>query len=70
MKDIAEEIAKEFIHVRVDMYIYNGDIYIGELTFSSGAGIELPNPKEANYEMAKYLDVSKVEMDINEKKNK
>lgn len=69
MKEIAEELAKDFVHVRVDMYVYKGDIYIGELTFSSGAGIELPTPREANYPMAKYLDVSKVNMRKNEKKH-
>lgn len=39
MVAIAEAIAKDFEHVRVDLYDINGKIYIGELTFTPEGGI-------------------------------
>lgn len=39
MISIAKTIAKDFGHVRVDLYCVNGKIYIGELTFTPEGGI-------------------------------
>lgn len=35
---VAETLSKPFKYVRVDLYIYNGSIRFGELTFSPRAG--------------------------------
>lgn len=38
--EIAEQLSKEFPFVRVDLYIVNGKIYFGELTFTPSAGLD------------------------------
>jgi len=38
MVEIAEALAKDFPHVRVDLYNIDGKIYFGELTFYHGSG--------------------------------
>ena len=38
MEKIAEDLSKNFNHVRVDLYFTHGKIYFGELTFTKGAG--------------------------------
>ena len=40
MKSIAEELAKDFLIVRVDLYNMDGEIYFGELTFYPFAGFK------------------------------
>ena len=39
MKEISEKLAKPFPHVRVDFYENEDKLYVGEMTFYSGAGI-------------------------------
>ena len=48
MEKVARILAKDFCFVRVDLYNIKGKIYFGELTFSSGGGVEFPYPKEYN----------------------
>lgn len=46
---LAERLADGFAHVRVDFYIMNdGQIKFGEMTFTSGSGTCVWNPKEQN----------------------
>lgn len=46
---LAETLADEFAHVRVDFYIMNdGQIKFGEMTFTSGSGTCIWNPTEQN----------------------
>ncbi|MET6991009.1 ATP-grasp fold amidoligase family protein [Sediminicola arcticus] len=40
MKTIAEQFAKDFIYVRVDLYVIENNIFFGELTFHAGSGNE------------------------------
>ena len=40
----AKALAKPFEFVRVDLYEVDNEIFFGELTFSPGAGMELPLP--------------------------
>ena len=47
MVDIVKILCKGFEHVRVDLYNVNGKIYFGEMTFTSGSGLE-PIDKDAN----------------------
>lgn len=39
MLEIARALSKGFPHVRIDLYFINGQIYFGECTFSSAAGM-------------------------------
>jgi hypothetical protein len=59
MLSMAETLCQGFDYVRVDLYNVNGNIYFGELTFSSGSGIELPNPIEYNEKLGKMLKLGK-----------
>ena len=40
MVEIAKILAKDFAHVRVDLYNVNGKIYFGEMTFTNGGGFD------------------------------
>ena len=40
MIKIAEKISKDIPEVRVDLYLVNGKIYFGELTFFSQGGFD------------------------------
>lgn len=46
MKKVASILAKDFIYVRVDLYVLGSKIYFGELTFHHGSGNELFTPME------------------------
>ncbi len=46
MKSIAADLAEPFQHVRVDFYIVNNKIYVGELTFFHNGGITWFDPPE------------------------
>ena len=49
MLRIAEELSKDFPHVRVDLYNINGKIIFGELTFFSGSGYYQFTPDEFDF---------------------
>ena len=38
--EIAEKLSKDFPFVRTDLYIINGKVYFGELTFTPSAGLD------------------------------
>lgn len=46
MIEVAESLAKEFPFVRVDFFLCNGRLYIGELTFIPGSGLEAFEPSQ------------------------
>ena len=46
MKKIASDLAESFQHVRVDFYLVNDKIYVGELTFFHNGGITWFDPPE------------------------
>lgn len=46
MKKIAAELCKGFEHVRVDLYLVDKKIYLGEMTFTNGNGFEKITPYE------------------------
>lgn len=58
MKEIAEELSKPFPFVRVDLYLINGDIYFGELTFTPQAGRIAYLTEEAQEKMGQLLDIN------------
>lgn len=51
MIEIAERLATEFPHVRVDLYNLNGKIYFGELTFYPASGYSVFYPDEFDFIM-------------------
>ena len=56
MVQIAEQLAKDFPHVRVDLYDVNGDIIFGELTFYNASGYMKYNPDEFDFDIgAKFI---------------
>ena len=55
MLSIAENLGKNFLHVRVDLYLFEENIYFGELTFTHGSGTEKFTPEEFGVEMGKWI---------------
>jgi hypothetical protein len=60
MISIAEQLSKEFPHVRVDFYDINNKLYVGEMTFYSMGGYCKFTPKEWDYKFGEWLDLSKI----------
>lgn len=56
--EYARILSKPFIHVRVDLYILNSNIYFGELTFTSDAGFAKIEPIEAEVEIGSWLELT------------
>ena len=55
---IAEQLSKEFPHVRVDLYNVDGTIYFGELTFYDGSGYMTFNPDSFDEQLGENFDIS------------
>ena len=55
MLEIAEKLAKNLPHIRVDLYECNGQIYFGELTFFDGSGFDKIEPVEWDYKLGSML---------------
>ena len=51
MKKIATVLCESFGHVRVDLYVIEGRVYFGEMTFSNGDGFEEIIPDEWAYKL-------------------
>lgn len=58
MKFIAENLSKDFPHVRVDLYNTNGRIYFGELTFYDGSGYMTYKPDSFDEILGKEFDLN------------
>lgn len=52
---IAEKFAKDFIYVRVDLYVIDKKIYFGELTFHSDSGNGKFIPEEWDFKIGEQL---------------
>jgi len=59
MVKIAESLADKFPFVRVDLYNINGKIYFSEMTFTPAKGTLILDDDKCDYEMGKWLDISK-----------
>lgn len=57
MKDLAAALSKDFPFIRVDLYLINGKIYFGELTFFPGAGFGALEPVEWDYKIGSWLSL-------------
>lgn len=58
MKSLANNLSKDFPHVRVDLYNIDGEIYFGELTFYDGSGYMTFTPDSFDEQMGNFFDVS------------
>lgn len=75
MQEYAEKLSSEFKFVRVDFYEINGEIYLGELTFTPGAMAFKYETHEDEVKVGGLLDISddikkKVLMNDNTKEEK
>lgn len=59
MVKMAEDLAKPFPFVRVDLYDVKGKIYFGEMTFTPAKGTLIFDDDRADYEQGAWLDISK-----------
>ena len=59
MLEIARKLSKDIPFVRVDLYLINGRIYFGELTFFHGGGYEKFTPEEWNRKLGDMIKIDK-----------
>lgn len=57
MIDYAKVLSKPFPHVRVDFYIVNNKLYLGELTFTTGAGFSKVEPQSFDKKMGDWINL-------------
>lgn len=57
MIKLAQKLCGNFIYVRVDLYNIEGQIYFGEMTFSSASGCELPTPIEWDRKLGDLMHI-------------
>jgi len=55
MIDIATILCNGFHHVRIDFYSVNGQVYFGEMTFTSASGLEHFEPEEWNRKLGDMI---------------
>ena len=58
MINIATTLSEGFSHVRVDLYNVQGKIYFGEMTFSSGSGLEPFFPYESDLLLGELWNIN------------
>lgn len=58
MLEIADKLSQGIPQVRVDFYVYKGQIYLGEMTFFHNSGTAVINPAEWDLKMGEYIDLS------------
>lgn len=57
MVKMAEDLAKPFPFVRVDLYNIDGKIYFGELTFTPAKGTLILDDDQCDFEMGAWLNI-------------
>jgi hypothetical protein len=57
MVKMAEDLAKPFPFVRVDLYNIDGKIYFGELTFTPAKGTLILDDDRCDFEMGAWLNI-------------
>ena len=58
LKRLVSHLCDGFKMVRVDMIVWNGSIYFGEMTFSSGSGVDSWKPYSDTINYGKYIDIN------------
>lgn len=59
MLELAARLSSGFSHVRVDLYNIEGKIYFGEITFTSGSGLEPNVPESADLMLGNLWNLKK-----------
>lgn len=57
MLKYTQKLSKDFLHVRVDLYNFNGKIIFGELTFTKSAGFGQIIPYSFDIEMGSWINL-------------
>lgn len=57
MKKIAEDLSRDFLHVRIDFFCEDDTIVFGEMTFTTSAGFGKIDPIEFDYKMGSWLEL-------------
>ena len=57
MRRLAETLSEGLLHLRVDFYIVNEKVYIGELTFYHMSGMTEFTPREWNVKMGSWINL-------------
>lgn len=68
MLSIANKLARDFSHVRVDMFYVDDEIYLGEMTFATGSGFVPFDPVEWDYIFGEKWDLSSIDPKYKRKK--
>lgn len=55
MIELATKLSKDFAHVRVDFYEVDGQIYFGEMTFTSESGVGKFYPEEYDLKLGQMI---------------
>lgn len=55
MTEVARALSEDFPFVRVDLYLIDGRIYFGELTFTSGGGMSSFDPPEWDRRLGEWI---------------
>lgn len=58
MIEISKKLSEDFKFVRVDFYEVNGKMYLGELTFTPGAGLFTYSNRESNVKVGDMLNLA------------
>ena len=64
MLSFAERISEGFPFLRVDLYNVGGKIYFGEMTFTPRGGFQASLNNEAQYELGKAIDLTKIPQEL------
>lgn len=59
MISISKLLCEDFPMVRIDLYCLDGVIKFGEITFTSAAGYDFPNPFSFDKELGKWISIDK-----------
>ena len=60
MLNYARKLSKEFVFVRVDLYNIDGEIFLGELTFSpSNLLFKLKNEEQSKL-LGTFIDITRI----------
>lgn len=57
MLEIAENLSAPFPHSRIDLYVIEGKIYFGEITFTDNAGFGKITPRQFHQEMGSWISL-------------
>lgn len=57
MIELSRVLSKNLIHVRVDFYEVNGQVYFGELTFYHFSGFQPFIPEKCDYKFGEWIDL-------------